>query len=170
MLYTIVAAWSGQKFYVEAASQTYNIFYTGIPILLVAVFDQDVSEGALCRPHARSGRPTHLHDARPAMLAPLTRATPNPFSAADNALKFPYLYNDGLTRKRLNIGILLWWLVSAIYESVILFVFGILGAVHPSHDGATPYVFELGACGRGPHGWPHVLLRTPAAMRPFHRC
>jgi len=63
---------------------------------------------------------------------------------ADNALKFPYLYNDGLTRKRLNIGILLWWLVSAIYESVILFVFGILGAVHPCKDGATPYVFELG--------------------------
>ncbi|CAE7403369.1 ALA3, partial [Symbiodinium sp. KB8] len=40
--YVIFAGWSGQKFFIELATQTYNLFYTGIPILLIAVLDQDV--------------------------------------------------------------------------------------------------------------------------------
>jgi len=106
MIYTVVAAWSGQKFYVEAASQTFNLVYTGLPILVAAVYDKDVS--------------------------------------ADNALKFPYLYSDGLFRRRLNLGLLLWWLATAVYEATLLFVFAYWGSFYASDRGTTPYVFEFG--------------------------
>jgi len=41
--YTILTGWSGQKFYVEPASQTFNLVYTGPPILILGLLDQDVS-------------------------------------------------------------------------------------------------------------------------------
>ena len=36
-------AWSGQKIYVEAAIQMFNLFYTAIPILLLGAYDMDIS-------------------------------------------------------------------------------------------------------------------------------
>lgn len=42
--FQIFTGWSGQKFTVELATQAYNIMYTGLPILLVGVLDQDVSD------------------------------------------------------------------------------------------------------------------------------
>jgi phospholipid-transporting ATPase len=43
---------SGQKFYIEYANQTFNLLYTGVPILITAIFDQDVSAAnALRFPH-----------------------------------------------------------------------------------------------------------------------
>eukprot|EP01138_Halocafeteria_seosinensis_P005193 gb/GECG01005310.1/.p1 GENE.gb/GECG01005310.1/~~gb/GECG01005310.1/.p1 ORF type:complete len:1477 (+),score=206.05 gb/GECG01005310.1/:1-4431(+) len=40
--YSMFTGWSGQKFYIELATQTFNLIYTGLPILLVAVMDQDI--------------------------------------------------------------------------------------------------------------------------------
>jgi hypothetical protein len=80
--------------------------FTGVPILIAAVFDKDVS--------------------------------------GDNAVKFPYLYSDGLFRRRLNIGLLLWWLATAVYEATLLFVFTYFASFYGSDAGTTPYVFEYG--------------------------
>lgn len=50
--YVLFTGWSGQKFFIELATQTYNLFYTGIPILLIAVLDQDVDADSAQRfPH-----------------------------------------------------------------------------------------------------------------------
>jgi magnesium-transporting ATPase (P-type) len=106
-LYTIIAAWSGQKFYVEAASQTFNLIFTGLPILVAAVYDQDVS--------------------------------------ALSALTFPYLYSDGLFRRRLNLSVLSWWLTTSVYEAALIFVFTYFGVQWSSMDGSSPYVFEFGS-------------------------
>lgn len=59
--FSIFTMWSGQKFYIELATQTFNLVYTGLPILLVAILDQDVdAECAQLFPHlyrtSQSGR------------------------------------------------------------------------------------------------------------------
>lgn len=38
--YVARSAWSGQRFYMEAATQAFNLLYTGVPVLFVAVMDQ----------------------------------------------------------------------------------------------------------------------------------
>lgn len=40
------SGWSGQRFYVDVLSQTFNLVYTSLPILVAAVLDKDVSERA----------------------------------------------------------------------------------------------------------------------------
>lgn len=40
--FTAQTGWSGQKFIVEYANQSYNLCYTGLPILLLAILDRDV--------------------------------------------------------------------------------------------------------------------------------
>ena len=43
---------SGQKFYIEYANQTFNLIYTGLPIIMLSVMDQDVSSANAVRfPH-----------------------------------------------------------------------------------------------------------------------
>ena len=45
--YSNSTGWSGQKFFIEMATQSFNLIYTGAPILVVAVLDQDIdSENA----------------------------------------------------------------------------------------------------------------------------
>lgn len=105
-LFVIITGWSGQKFYVEAGSQTYNLVFSGLPILLAAVYDKDVTDAS--------------------------------------ALRFPYLYEDGLQRRRLNLPLLVWWLATAVYEAALIFVFAFFGASFASFAGTTPYVFEFG--------------------------
>ena len=41
--YSVYTGWSGQKYYIELATQTFNLIYTGWPIVILALFDQDVS-------------------------------------------------------------------------------------------------------------------------------
>jgi magnesium-transporting ATPase (P-type) len=60
----LFAGWSGQKFYIEMANTTVDVVYTGLPILLLAVLDQDVS--------------------------------------AKSAVRFPFLYTDGIRRSYLT--------------------------------------------------------------------
>lgn len=58
MWFTIMAGWSGQKMYVEAGTQAYNLLYTGLPVLLLTVFDRDVSRrSALAFPYLYSEGP-----------------------------------------------------------------------------------------------------------------
>ena len=42
-------AWSGQKYYTEGAIQLFNLMYTSIPILMLGVYDMDVSPSAIFR-------------------------------------------------------------------------------------------------------------------------
>ena len=41
--FTRSTGWSGQKFYVEWGSQTFNLLYTVLPSLILAVYDTDIS-------------------------------------------------------------------------------------------------------------------------------
>ena len=36
----LYAAWSGQKFYIEAGNTTVDVIYTGLPIIMLSVLDQ----------------------------------------------------------------------------------------------------------------------------------
>lgn len=42
--FSVYTGWSGQKFYIEWANQLINLSFTGIPIIMLGVFDQDVSD------------------------------------------------------------------------------------------------------------------------------
>jgi hypothetical protein len=65
--------------------------------------------------------------------------------SAAAAVAFPYLYSDGLFRRRLNLSVLVWWLATAVYEAALIFIFAYFGAYWASNKGTTPYVFEFGA-------------------------
>lgn len=43
LLYSFYTGWSGQKFYIELMAQSFNVLYTGLPILYLAVLDRDIS-------------------------------------------------------------------------------------------------------------------------------
>ena len=47
--YAFQTGYSGEKFYFEGGIQLYNLLYTALPIMLLGVFDQDVSEGILLK-------------------------------------------------------------------------------------------------------------------------
>lgn len=40
-------AWSGQKYYTEGAIQLFNLLFTSIPILMLGVYDMDISPSAI---------------------------------------------------------------------------------------------------------------------------
>jgi magnesium-transporting ATPase (P-type) len=105
-LFSIYNGWSGQRVYMEAYSQTYNLLFTGLPILVVAVLDRDISPGA--------------------------------------AVRFPFVYTDGLLRRALNARVLALWLGSALWEGAVLFFFLRFAADAASYAGTTPFVYELG--------------------------
>lgn len=104
--YVPYTAWSGQKFFLEPAAQLFNLLFTGAPVLVMAVLDQDVSE--------------------------------------ENALRFPYLYSDGVLHKRLNILLLVAYWVDAAYQGILMTIFAWLAGGWASQGGSTPYIFELG--------------------------
>ena len=55
-LFSAHAGWSGQQFALEVVQQTYNLFYTSLPTLLLGVFDQDVPASvALAVPELYTG-------------------------------------------------------------------------------------------------------------------
>eukprot|EP01138_Halocafeteria_seosinensis_P011049 gb/GECG01011285.1/.p1 GENE.gb/GECG01011285.1/~~gb/GECG01011285.1/.p1 ORF type:complete len:1420 (+),score=171.01 gb/GECG01011285.1/:1-4260(+) len=47
--YSLYNGWSGQKFYVEYGTQTYNLIYTGLPILIFAILDQQLDSETLLK-------------------------------------------------------------------------------------------------------------------------
>ena len=50
-LFAVHSMFSGQMIYFDGFYQVYNIFYTGLPILVFGIFDQDVSaKGTLANP------------------------------------------------------------------------------------------------------------------------
>lgn len=104
--YTMFTGWSGQKLYVELGIQSYNVVYTGLPVLLMAVLDRDVS--------------------------------------AKSAIRFPFLYHDGLVSAQLNTKVFWTWIACAFFESVLLLAVPAIAMNHSSHLATSPYVFELG--------------------------
>jgi len=117
------------QFFIEAGSQTFNLIFSGLPILVAAVYDRDVSAAA--------------------------------------AVAFPYLYSDGLFRRRLNLSVLVWWLATAVYEAALIFIFAYFGAYWASNKGTTPYVFEFGAClarNVSCGGWLKACAHPPIAV------
>jgi magnesium-transporting ATPase (P-type) len=44
-----LSAWSGQRLFVTSVDQTYNLVFTGLPVLLTAVFDEDLPMEVLLR-------------------------------------------------------------------------------------------------------------------------
>jgi hypothetical protein len=40
--YSLVNAYSGQKLFCEMGNQSFNVFYTGVPLVLLGVLDRDV--------------------------------------------------------------------------------------------------------------------------------
>ena len=40
--YSLVNAYSGQKLFCEMGNQSFNVFYTGFPLILLGVLDRDV--------------------------------------------------------------------------------------------------------------------------------
>lgn len=100
------AAWDGQRFFIEIASQTYNLIFTGMPILIAGTLDQDIT--------------------------------------AKNALRFPYLYSDGIAHRRLDIRRLILTMIDAMVEGLLIYVFCWLSTTETSFQGSVPYIFELG--------------------------
>lgn len=46
---SIYTGWSGQKYYIELATQTFNLVYTGFPVLLLGLFDKDIDDESCMR-------------------------------------------------------------------------------------------------------------------------
>lgn len=42
--YAIYSAWSAQKFYLEMTSTFFNVIWTFVPIIVITIFDKDVSD------------------------------------------------------------------------------------------------------------------------------
>jgi len=47
--FSIYCAWSSQKFYNEALSTAFNVIWTGVPILIISIFDKDVEDSTARR-------------------------------------------------------------------------------------------------------------------------
>ena len=60
------------------------------------------------------------------------------------AIHFPFLFTDGLLKRRLNTHTLLLWLGSALWEAAVLFFFLRFISQYASYSATTPYVFEMG--------------------------
>ena len=41
--FSLYTGWSGQKFYIELGTQTFNLVFTSLPVLLVGIYDRDVN-------------------------------------------------------------------------------------------------------------------------------
>lgn len=106
-LYSIYTGWTGQKFYIEFAVQTFNLVYTGAPIVVLALFDRDVSP--------------------------------------ETALRFPKLYADGPSGKRLSTMVFWGWVAAALVEAVMVLLFSIWAMERSDVDGASLSVFQLGS-------------------------
>ena len=47
--YSAVTGFSGQKFFVELGTQSYNLFFTGLPVMLLMLYDRDVDQDLIYR-------------------------------------------------------------------------------------------------------------------------
>ena len=104
--YTLYTGWSGQKCYVELSTQSFNLIYTGLPILITGIWDQDLP--------------------------------------ADVTLTYPAIYEAGHRGTRLNPMLFVLYVLSAIYESVVMFFGGLFATMTSTSDATTPAIFEFG--------------------------
>ena len=116
--------------------QTFNLIYTGAPIIVLALFDQVIIAGAVRR---------RLCVCVWRRLTSCVLGLSVHQDVSDRmSLRFPVLYKDGPAGRRLNNRLFWGWVFSAVIESLLTFLFCANAMWFASVDGVSPSVFELG--------------------------
>jgi len=116
-----VNGFSGQTMYDGWTTTFYNIIFTGLPILIYAIFEKDVLQRSV--------------------------------------LANPQLYESGLKNQEFSIGLLAYWLGTAVYQGMVLYFFNYFAVLgYDYHMGVGVDGSQAGLWAFGAHCWAGLIL------------